>query len=144
MLAPFVWDCPLALDPDRLDRAATMILGTHDFTSFAAAGSDALNPDRPSRIPDDPAPDYPTTPPNPCRTILVSAWNRTPELLTYRVTGTGFLHHMVRNLVGTFVQIGSGRLNPEQIPHILATRSRSAAGPTAPASGLFLVEVHYE
>ena len=144
MLAPFVWDCPHALDTNRLDRAATLILGTHDFTSFAAAGSDALNPDRPPRLPDDPAADYPTTPPSPCRTILASSWHHTPDLLIYRVTGDGFLHHMVRNLVGTFVQIGSGRLDSAQIPQILAVRDRSAAGPTAPASGLFLVEVRYE
>ena len=62
----------------------------------------------------------------------------------YRVTGPGFLHHMVRNLVGTFVDVGRGRTSPSSIPGILAARSRSAAGPTAPPQGLFLVEVEYE
>ena len=144
MLAPFVWDCPLPLDPDRLARAAAAILGTHDFTSFAAAGSDALNPDRPQFEPQHALPDYPATPRSPCRTILTSTWLPTDDLLTYRITGTGFLHHMVRNLVGTFAQIGAGRLEPDDIPRILAARSRSAAGPTTPAAGLFLVEVSYK
>ena len=59
------------------------------------------------------------------------------------VTGSGFLHHMVRNLVGTFVEAGTGRISPNAIPEILAARNRHAAGPTAPARGLFLVEVIY-
>ena len=144
MLAPFVWDCGLSLHLPSLQQAATHILGTHDFTSFAAANSAALNPATPPRLPSDPIPDYPATRPTPCRTIYASAWTHTAEgLLVYRVTGSGFLHHMVRNLVGTFVLAGSGRLSPDRIPAILAVRSRSAAGPTAPARGLFLVEVHY-
>ncbi len=144
MLAPFVWDCPTPLRLDRLQSAAAHILGTHDFTSFAAAGSDALNPDRQPFYPAHPVPDYPATPPSPCRTILASTWERTTEgLLVFRVTGTGFLHHMVRNLVGTFVEAGSGRRDPASLPAILAARDRRAAGPTAPARGLFLVEVHY-
>ncbi len=144
MLAPFVWDCPFSLHLPSLQQAATHILGTHDFTSFAATGSPALEPGLPPRLPSDPLPDYPSTPPTPCRTIYASTWTHTAEgLLVYRVTGSGFLHHMVRNLVGTFVLAGSGRLPPESIPAILAARSRSAAGPTAPARGLFLVEVHY-
>lgn len=143
MLAPFVWDCPLPLDANRLERAAGMILGTHDFTSFAAAGSDALNPDRAAFHPAHRLPDYPATLPTPCRTVLASTWHQTDDLLTYSITGTGFLHHMVRNLIGTFALVGSGRLDPEHIPKILAARSRSAAGPTAPARGLFLVEVTF-
>ncbi len=144
MLAPFVWDCPFSLHLPSLEQAASHIVGIHDFTSFAAANSAALAPGTPTRRPDDPLPDYPDTPPSPCRTIHASTWTHTPDgLLVYRVTGSGFLHHMVRNLVGTFVLAGSGRLSPDQIPTILAARSRSAAGPTAPARGLFLVEVHY-
>ncbi len=139
MLAPFVWDCPLPLDLNRLHRAATHIVGLHDFTSFAAAG-----PHPTSRQPPNPLPDYPLTPPTNCRTITHSLWTTTsPDLLTYRITGSGFLHHMVRNLVGTFVEAGAGRLDPDHIPAILAAQNRSAAGPTAPAQGLFLVEVTY-
>ena len=144
LLAPFVWDCGLPLHLPSLQRAATHILGRHDFTSFAAARSDALNPERQPRIPADPLPDYPASPPEPCRTIFESTWTLTSEgLVVYRVTGSGFLHHMVRNLVGTFTLAGSHRLHPDDIAAILAARNRSAAGPTAPACGLFLVEVHY-
>ena len=63
--------------------------------------------------------------------------------LVYTVRGSGFLHHMVRNLVGTFLLIGKGSLSREDFGCILAARSRSAAGPTAPASGLYLVRVEY-
>jgi tRNA pseudouridine38-40 synthase len=63
--------------------------------------------------------------------------------LIYRITATGFLHHMVRNLVGTFVQCAAHRLSPSDIPAILAARNRSAAGPTAPPTGLFLLNVEY-
>jgi tRNA pseudouridine38-40 synthase len=65
-------------------------------------------------------------------------------LLVYRVRGSGFLHHMVRNLVGTMLDVGRGRLSADAIPAILAARSRSAAGPTAPAQGLFLHSVEYD
>ncbi len=144
LLAPFVWDCPFTLHLPTLEQAAAHILGTHDFTSFAAANSAALHSAIPPRIPTDPLPGYPASPPSPCRTIHASTWTHTPDgLLVYRVTGSGFLHHMVRNLVGTCVYAGSGRLDPDQIPAILAARNRSAAGPTAPARGLFLVEVRY-
>ena len=59
------------------------------------------------------------------------------------VEGNGFLHHMVRNLVGTFVLVGKGTLRPEDVGAILAERNRSAAGATAPANGLYLVKVEY-
>ena len=147
MLAPYVWDCPYPLDFATLQQAATHILGTHDFASFAA-----VDPDLTTRTSDQA--DYPTsgssdvdshnTATPTTRTIHQSAWHEDRGLLIYRVTGNGFLHHMVRNLVGTFVESGSGRLPADSIPTILATRNRSAAGATAPASGLFLVEVEYE
>jgi len=82
------------------------------------------------------------------RTIFSSAWeDRQSEggsLLVYRVRGNGFLHHMVRNLVGTMLDVGRGRLPLSEIPSIIAARSRSAAGPTAPARGLFLHSVEYD
>ena len=94
-------------------------------------------------------PDGSSTPysllPTPCltRTIQHSTWRRQEDLLIYRITGNGFLHHMVRNLVGTFVEAAANRISVHEIPTILAARNRRAAGPTAPASGLFLVEVEY-
>ena len=65
------------------------------------------------------------------------------NLLEYNVCANGFLHHMVRNFVGTFIEVGVGRLRVDQIPAILKSKNRSKAGPTAPAKGLFLVSVDY-
>jgi tRNA pseudouridine38-40 synthase len=70
-------------------------------------------------------------------------WARTREEFSYTLRGNGFLHHMVRNLVGTFLQVGKGSMQPDDIPAILAAKSRSAAGRTAPACGLYLVGVEY-
>lgn len=125
-LAPFCWPCPWALDLSRLNRAARHVLGRHDFSSFAASDPRGSNPVL-----------------TPVREIYHSCWHADGELLNYQVRGTGFLHHMVRNLVGTFVLAGSGRLDPDEIPAMLAARSRAATGPTAPASGLFLISVEY-
>jgi tRNA pseudouridine38-40 synthase len=135
MQAPYVWSYHLPLDLATLQNAADHIRGTHDFTSFAAS-----DPDLTTRT--EQAEELPTTP---CltRTIHHSSWHREDHRLIYRVTGTGFLHHMVRNLVGTFVEAGAGRISADAIPEILAAHDRNAAGPTAPARGLFLVEVEY-
>jgi len=132
-LAPFVWDCPWPLDLEPMQQAAALLCGTHDFTSFAAA-----DPDLAGRSGAD------TPGPNPVKTLFASAWLPKNSLLLYRVVGSGFLHHMVRNLVGTLVEVGRGALAADDLPRILAARSRSAAGPTAPPQGLFLVEVGYE
>jgi len=64
-------------------------------------------------------------------------------MLIYEVKGSGFLHHMVRNIVGTLMEVGRGRLAPADVTRILAARDRTLAGPTAPAQGLCLVEVEY-
>jgi tRNA pseudouridine38-40 synthase len=145
MLAPYVWPCRLSLDLAILQQAASHILGTHDFTSFAASDPDLTT--REGQRADANALSTPySLLPTPCftRTIHHSAWRRQENLLIYRITGNGFLHHMVRNLVGTFVEAATNRISADEIPTILAARNRSAAGPTAPASGLFLVEVEYE
>jgi tRNA pseudouridine38-40 synthase len=123
--------CPWPLSLDALNQAARHILGTHDFTTFAA-----VDPDLAARTDSEPAH-------SPIRTISHSQWSTADQLFLYRVTADGFLHHMVRNLVGTFVQAGAHRLLPDSIPTLLAARDRTAAGPTAPASGLFLVSVEY-
>jgi tRNA pseudouridine38-40 synthase len=137
MLAPYVWPCPFPLDFDQLQQAAAYIPGTHDFTSLAAA-----DPDLATRAaePSSDQPQHATA----IRTIHHSHWVQREGIFIYRITGTGFLHHMVRNLVGTFAEVGTGRIPSNSISKILAAQSRSAAGPTAPASGLFLVEVEYE
>jgi tRNA pseudouridine38-40 synthase len=81
--------------------------------------------------------------PNNVRTIFHSQWQRQGDELIYTVRGSGFLHHMVRNLVGTFLMVGKGSLTVPDVRRILELRDRSAAAATAPASGLFLVSVEY-
>jgi tRNA pseudouridine38-40 synthase len=138
-LAPFVWNCTWPLNLATMQQAALHVIGTHDFTSFAAA-----SPDLATRTAEEDEADDPVQKKNAIRTIFASGWHQAGELLIYRVTGSGFLHHMVRNLVGTFVDVGRSRTASEALPGILAARSRTAAGPTAPPQGLFLVEVDYE
>lgn len=140
MLAPFVWNCIWPLDLVAMQQAADHVTGTHDFTSFAAADPDLGV--RNSSEEDESSGPVPEK--TAIRTIFASAWHRESELLLYRVTGSGFLHHMVRNLVGTFVDVGRGRTPADSLPGILAARSRTAAGPMAPPQGLFLVEVDYD
>jgi tRNA pseudouridine38-40 synthase len=130
MLSPYAWDCPWHVDLALAQQAAAHILGEHDFTSFSATDPDLTERnDGESK--------------SPMRTIYASAWHEEAGLLVYRVTGSGFLHHMVRNLVGTFVEVACGRTLPDRIPAILASRKRCAAGQTAPPQGLFLVNVEY-
>jgi tRNA pseudouridine38-40 synthase len=127
-LARYVWQYPYPLDEDAMRRAADFVIGEHDFTSFAAVDSERGREDET----------------NSCvRRIFTSSWERGTEDLVYTVRGSGFLHHMVRNLVGTFVLAGKGTLKPADMTEILAARNRSAAGATAPASGLYLVSVEY-
>jgi tRNA pseudouridine38-40 synthase len=145
-LAPYVWPCPWPLDLGALNQAASHVLGTHDFTTFAAADPDLTHRTVHTTEPGAPHLDsemWVGPPPPPIRTITHSQWHASDGLFLYRVTANGFLHHMVRNLVGTFVQCGAHRLDPGSIPALLAARDRAAAGPTAPATGLFLVSVDY-
>ena len=175
-LARYITHHPYPLDEDSMQRAAELIVGEHDFTSFAA-----VDPDRSAR--GEGGPHLPsvgicgeqensaggTLKPvigssgffdfaskerteaertdakhiSNVRTIYESRFERRGDELVYIVRGNGFLHHMVRNLVGTFLQVGKGSLAPAEIPAILAARDRRAAGPTAPPEGLYLVKVEY-
>lgn len=132
--ARFVWDCPIRLNVEAMQAAAEIVVGEHDFTSFAA-----FDPDRSARIMVNLDGDGPDN----LRTIMVSSWTLVDNELTYTVTGTGFLHHMVRNLVGTFVAVGGGRFSVEDVREILAAKDRGRAGSTAPPQGLALLEVVY-
>jgi tRNA pseudouridine38-40 synthase len=127
-LARYVWHYPYPLDEAAMAHAAGLVVGRHDFTSFAA-----VDPERGRE--DELASNV--------REIFSSSWERGDEELIYSVGGSGFLHHMVRNLVGTFILVGKGTLQVEEITRILEARNRSAAGATAPASGLYLVNVEY-
>jgi tRNA pseudouridine38-40 synthase len=126
LLARYVWHYPYPLDENAMRDAAPLIQGEHDFTSFAAVdperGREGL-----SNV----------------RRIFSSQWRRESSELIYEVRGNGFLHHMVRNLVGTLLLVGKGTLKPAELTRILETKDRSAAGATAPASGLYLVNVEY-
>jgi tRNA pseudouridine38-40 synthase len=144
-LARYVHACPWPMNLEALQSSAHFFIGQHDFLSFAAT-----DPDLASRNSDSsPYLDQKIkAPPAPAvRIIFSSAWEQRQteagDLLVYRVRGNGFLHHMVRNLVGTMLDVGRGRLHAEEIPAIIAACSRSAAGPTAPARGLFLHSVEY-
>ncbi len=110
-LAPYVWDCPWPLDLDAAQQAAAHILGTHDFTTFAASDPDLTTRDDPRAVPPLRLTHASTSAPS-----IHSAWTQHDDLLIYRVTGSGFLHHMVRNLVGTFVDAAAGRISPAAIP----------------------------
>ncbi len=128
-LARYVFHYPFPLDESWMAESAGIVAGQHDFTSFAAV---------------DPESRKEALAVNNVRTIYSSVWQRRDEELIYRVRGNGFLHHMVRNLVGTFLMIGKGNLSSNDLRRIMELRDRSAAAATAPASGLVLVSVEYE
>lgn len=110
------------LDVGRMQEAAALIVGEHDFRGFMASGSDAK-----------------TT----VRNVFEFTVAENHPWLTFEVTGSGFLYHMVRNLVGTLVEIGRGAMNIDTLQEILKNGDRSLAGPTAPAKGLCLLRVFY-
>jgi tRNA pseudouridine38-40 synthase len=124
----YVWHYPFPLDEQAMVDAAGRVVGEHDFTSFAA-----VDPERGRE----------GAPASNLRHIFSSNWERQGDDFVYTVKGSGFLHHMVRNLVGTFILVGKGTLQAEDVTRILEARNRSAAGATAPASGLYLVGVEY-
>lgn len=128
LLWRFVYHYPYPLDHARMAQAAGLFEGEHDFTSFAAADAPE-DEDTKSRV----------------RVILRSRllWRPRSSMLVYEVTGKGFLRYMVRNIVGTLLEVGGGKLAPSDIPRILAARDRTQAGPTAPAQGLCLMNVEY-
>jgi len=137
-LARYVWHYPYPLEESAMVAGASVIVGEHDFTSFAA-----VDPERAERIAAEEDIRTSNIRTTNVRTIFSSSWSREGEELIYTVRGSGFLHHMVRNLVGTFVLMGKGTVSLEDLRRILDARERTAAGPTAPASGLYLVEVEY-
>lgn len=130
--ARYVYALNWPLDTKKMQQAAALVEGEHDFTSFAATDPDLTTRESGTEAE-----------PNNIRTIFSSSWHEEENLLLYKVKGNGFLHHMVRNLAGTFLDAGRGHIQPEEITTILKQRNRKAAGSTAPARGLFLDSVDY-
>jgi len=121
-LRHFVWHIPRALDVAAMNEAAAALVGEHDFAAFRAAGGDVV-----------------TT----RREILASHMVSRDGQVVYEVTGTGFLRHMVRNIVGTLVDIGRERRPVEDMIRVLLSGDRAHASATAPPQGLTLVRVDY-
>lgn len=117
-----VWHIGRALDADAMAAAAARLLGQHDFTSFRAAGCQADSP---------------------VKTLDRLDVARVGEEIHLIVEARSFLHHQVRNFAGTLKRVGEGAWTPEDVARILAARDRRAAGPTAPAHGLYLTRVVY-
>ena len=118
----YTWHVAPPLDCERMRAAARHLIGEHDLSSFRAADCDAADP---------------------VRRVLRSELEQSGELLTYTIEATAFLRHMVRNIVGTLVEIGTGARAVADILRLLAARDRKQAGPTAPPCGLCLMEVKY-
>jgi tRNA pseudouridine38-40 synthase len=121
--APYVWHIPQPLDVTAMHSATQVLLGQHDFSAFRAASCAARSPVR-------------------CLSRLAVKYRAGRIFLVMRADG--FLQHMVRNIVGTLVEVGRGKLPPEMMTTILQSRQRQYAGPTAPPQGLFLVRVCYD
>jgi tRNA pseudouridine38-40 synthase len=116
------WELFGPLDVEAMRTAARALLGSHDFTSFRAADCEA---------------------PHARRTLRTVQVTDLGETLQLELEGTAFLKHMVRNIVGSLVEVGRGKHPPDWIAEVLAARDRTLAGPTAPPHGLTLVEVTY-
>lgn len=118
----FVVPVPATVDLERMARATASLAGRHDFSAFALAGGSHTQP---------------------FRRIFSAHWEEEGEEVRLRVVGEGFLRGMVRALVGTLVEVGTGKRTPENFAALLTGRPRPEAGPTAPAQGLVLERVLY-
>lgn len=118
----YAYRYPYPLKLEAMKEASLHLLGTHDFTSFCAAKTEVVDK---------------------VRTIETIEFLSEGDLLTIRFVGSGFLYNMVRILVGTLLEVGSGDRLPEEIPSILKRKDRRFAGKTSPAQGLYLWKVFY-
>lgn len=137
-ISPFIsrycWHVPMHLDTRAMKEAAEHFRGSHDFASFMASGSDVTNTVR--EILDVRC--------EALKGLEFLGFDIKGDFIRFQIIGVGFLRHMVRNMAGILVDAGKGRLSPSDIPGVIAACSRAAAGPTAPANGLFLKEVLFK
>ncbi|WP_242839509.1 tRNA pseudouridine(38-40) synthase TruA [Butyrivibrio sp. NC2002] len=119
----YTYHCSYRLDEKKMNEAAQYLIGEHDFSSFCSAGAQVL-----SHV----------------RTIRDIDVERKGSLVIIRVRGNGFLYNMVRIIAGTLMDVGRGKIAPEDMITIIEKRDRSAAGPTAPPQGLFLVNSTFD
>ncbi len=117
-----VWWVPVELDVEKMRQGAQYLIGHHDFTSFRAAACQAKSP---------------------IKTLDKLDIEKQGDEIIFTVEARSFLHHQVRNMVGTLKMVGDGHLKPQDVKTILEAKSRSAAGATAPACGLYLSKVVY-
>jgi len=111
------------LDEKKMREATSFLIGRHDFASFCGSGAQVKST---------------------VRTITSAMVERDGDIITIRISGTGFLYNMVRIIAGTLIEIGNGQYPPERMKSIVEACDRSAAGPTAPACGLTLIGIRYE
>lgn len=116
------WHVPRALDLNAMRSAAKFLIGLHDFTSFRSSQCQSRSP---------------------IKTLSKLSLRKSGDLIIFTVKAPSFLHHQVRNLVGTLVEVGTGNRKAECMSEILDARDRSKAGVTAPASGLYFVQAFY-
>lgn len=119
----YAWQLPKQLNLAAMQEASSIILGTHDFSAFRSLGS---------------------APVTPVKTMTKVLWQKyNEEEIVFVIEGDGFLYHMVRNIVGTLVRVGTGKITVKQFEEILLSGDRKLAGMAAPPQGLYLEEVHY-
>ena len=132
-LRRYSWQMPLQLDCTAMKEAAFHIIGKKDFTSFQASGCSAKHPVR----------EIMEIEINELNSVGFMGFNLDAPLIKISIKANAFLRHMARNIAGTLVKIGKGRMQPDDIKTILDSKDRNSAGPTAPACGLFLEKIKY-
>ena len=123
LAAPYVGWFHLALDVDRMREAAAMFVGEHDFSAFRSSECQAKSP---------------------VRTLHEFTVEKKSDQVTFTVRANAFLHHMVRNLIGTLVYVGSGKHPPHWAREVLESRDRGKAAPTFGPEGLYLEKIEYQ